>query len=215
MNDFEIVSHILALNTIANYGTFERDLLAQSCKVSSSQIGALARLGLVDVSINQIYGITNASNVYYTFNDRWRLAKKLGSFNDLLIYETAKQEKQQEKEQLEFDLIQSQKKFQDLNNAFIARQTELIDNQIATNTNTVDTNRRTKWILWATVIVSAAGALASITTVVSDDGKTTILKRSNIQDSTIHSLNNRVNELHNNIIFLNKPLQAEKNKQLK
>lgn len=139
-SDHELINLFISHESIASYGKYDRDSLIRVFKTNYSDIGALTRQGLADLEVIPIGGVSNANNYYYILNERWRLAKKLGTIESLLILEDEQENAEKEKRRLEYEFIKGQNEFQNLNNKFIEKQGELIKSQLATNEIAKTTN---------------------------------------------------------------------------
>lgn len=144
LSDEETIDEMLLI-TPSEYGTYDAKNLAIFFKRESPanylDEGALLRLGFVDVQYVSLPGDErNYTTELYTFNDRWRNLKSSGNYTSFIEWEQAEKEADRIKIQTEREFIRNQNEFQAANNLYMNLQSELINNQIATNEITRTTN---------------------------------------------------------------------------
>jgi len=179
MTDYELVNSFASNTNVAQHGKFTKESLCRAFTTNFSDIGALARQGLVDVDISQTN--LHSFETYYSFNSRWRQLIAKGSIESLIDWEREEAQKDRLKIEFEREFIKKQ-------NDFIERQKELIESQKEANSNVISTNKRVVVILIITVLIAIIALIPPAYTIKRDNdkerAKDTIEQRSN----TIKSL---------------------------
>lgn len=198
------------------YGTYEGSIISDILGIEKEKSIALVNYGMATVEVTIVPYSSPVIYYYYTFTDRWRQLRKIGSYEGLIKYEIERNKKQDEKIDLENRLLKSQNDFQEINNAYIAKQEQLITNQITTNissikadTNAINTNKIMRASVIITAILTGVIAFGTIYPIFIDHkisnmqlslkGKDTLISQQNRQNLR---LNQFCDSLKSAIVFL-------------